>query len=77
MRPKANAIAQRHNQVMITSTMVPYPIVGHDAEGALVRDIDGNIYLDFSSAVAVMNVGYNHADIKLSLIHISEPTRPY
>ena len=72
MRPKANAIAQRHNQVMITSTMVPYPIVGHDAEGALVRDIDGNIYLDFSSAVAVMNVGYNHADIKKAIMDQAE-----
>ena len=72
MRPKANAIAQRHNQVMVTSTMVPYPIVGHDAEGALVRDIDGNIYLDFSSAVAVMNVGYNHADIKKAILDQAE-----
>jgi len=72
MRPKANAIAQRHNQVMVTSTMVPYAIVGHDAEGALVRDIDGNIYLDFSSAVAVMNVGYNHADIKKAILDQAE-----
>ena len=72
MRPKANAIVQRHNQVMVTSTMVPYPIVGHDAEGALVRDIDGNIYLDFSSAVAVMNVGYNHADIKKAILDQAE-----
>jgi len=72
MRPRANAIVQRHNQVMITSTMVPYPIVGHDAEGALVRDLDGNVYLDFSSAVAVMNVGYSHPDVRKAILDQAE-----
>lgn len=71
-RPRANAIVQRHNKVMITSTMVPYPIVGHDAEGTLVRDVDGNVYLDFSSAVAVMNVGYNHPEVKKAILDQAE-----
>jgi len=72
MRQKANEIVQRHSQVMITSTMVPYPMVGHDAEDALVRDVDGNVYLDFSSAVAVMNVGYNHPDVKKAILDQAE-----
>jgi len=71
-RPKANAIVQRHKQVIMTSTMVPYPIVGECAEGALVSDPDGNVYLDFSSAVAVMNVGYNHPDVKKAILDQAE-----
>jgi len=71
-RPKANAVVQRHKQVIMTSTMVPYPIVGECAEGALVSDPDGNVYLDFSSAVAVMNVGYNHPDVKKAILDQAE-----
>jgi 4-aminobutyrate aminotransferase len=69
---KAKEIVQRHRQVMITSTMVPYPMVGQEAEGALVKDLDGNIYLDFSSAVAVMNVGYNHPEVKKAVLDQAE-----
>ncbi len=72
MRPKGNEIVRRHNQVMVTSTMVPYPMVGHGAEGALVSDVDGNVYLDFSSAVAVMNVGYNHPEVKKAVLDQAE-----
>ena len=72
MRQKANEIVHRHSQVMMTSTMVPYPMVGHDAEGPLVRDVDENVYLDFSSAVAVMNVGYNHPDVKKAILDQAE-----
>ncbi len=33
-------------------------IVVHDASGALVRDVDGNIFVDFSSGVVVANLGH-------------------
>jgi len=67
-RPKANAIVQRHKQMIMASTMVPHPIVGECAEGALVSDPDGNAHLNFSSAVAVMNVGYNHPDVRKAIL---------
>ena len=38
-------------------------------EGAVLFDDEGNEYLDFLSGISVASV--------LSLIHISEPTRPY
>lgn len=67
-RNKAKAVIQRHKEAMITSTMVPYPMVGDEAEGALVKDLDGNVYLDFSSAVAVMNVGYSHPEVTKAIV---------
>lgn len=67
-RDKAKAIIQRHKEAVVSSTMVPYPMVGDEAEGPLVKDLDGNVYLDFSSAVAVMNVGYNHPEVKKAII---------
>lgn len=33
-------------------------LVVHDAAGALVRDVDGNVFIDFSSGTVVANVGH-------------------
>jgi len=61
--PQAQKIIDLHNQVIMTTTMVPYPLVGSEAQGALVKDVDGNVYIDFSSAVAVANIGHNHPEV--------------
>jgi 4-aminobutyrate aminotransferase len=36
------------------------PIVWESAQGCVVRDVDGNTYLDFTSGVLVTNVGHCH-----------------
>lgn len=61
--PRAQEVINLHHQAIMPSTMVPYPLVGIEARGALVEDIDGNVYIDFSSAVAVANVGHNHPEV--------------
>jgi len=61
--PRAQEIVNLHHQVIMPTTMVPYPLVGVEAQGALVKDIDENVYIDFSSAVAVTNVGHNHPEV--------------
>lgn len=33
------------------------------AEGAVIEDIDGNIFIDFASGISVMNVGYSNPEI--------------
>lgn len=38
----------------------PLPIVWDEAHGCTVIDVDGNRYLDFTSGVAVMNIGHSH-----------------
>lgn len=62
-KPQAQKIVDLHNQVIMTTTMVPYPLVASEAQGALVKDVDGNVYIDFSSAVAVANIGHNHPEV--------------
>jgi 4-aminobutyrate aminotransferase len=60
---KAKDIVERHQKVILSTTMVPYPLVGSKAKGEIVEDVDGNSYIDFSSAVAVTNIGYNHPEV--------------
>ncbi len=44
-----------HNSSMPAQTL---RIVVRDASGALVRDVDGNVYVDFSSGIVVSNLGH-------------------
>ncbi len=39
------------------------PIAVRRAEGTLVEDVDGNVYLDFLSGAGVLSLGHNHPDI--------------
>src|SRR5262249_54880079 len=38
------------------------PIVWDHANGALVTDVDGNVFIDFTSGVLVTNIGHSHPD---------------
>src|SRR5258708_6825982 len=39
------------------------PIAVRRAEGTLVEDVDGNVYLDFLSGAGVLSLGHNHPEI--------------
>lgn len=38
------------------------PVVWDHAEGAVVTDVDGNVFIDFTSGVLVTNVGHSHPE---------------
>ncbi|MEM2993343.1 MAG: aminotransferase class III-fold pyridoxal phosphate-dependent enzyme [Candidatus Nitrosocaldus sp.] len=44
------------------STFV-YPLVIEDGEGCYIRDVDGNVYLDFTSNIGSSPLGYKHPDV--------------
>ncbi len=58
--PKAKELMLRHHELIMTSTHDPenLPLVIERAEGVWFVDVDGNVYLDFTSSVAVNNLGY-------------------
>ena len=39
------------------------PIVADHAEGAIITDVDGNRFLDFSSGIGVTNLGHRDAAV--------------
>ena len=39
------------------------PIAVQRAAGALIEDVDGNVYLDFLSGAGVLSLGHNHPDV--------------
>ncbi|HUR62713.1 MAG TPA: acetyl ornithine aminotransferase family protein [Candidatus Thermoplasmatota archaeon] len=60
--PRAKAIIKRDEQFMMTTTKTA-PLVGHEARGAVVEDVDGNRLLDFASGIGVLNTGHCHPKV--------------
>jgi 4-aminobutyrate aminotransferase len=58
--PRAREVIRRHHELIMTSTHDPenLPLVIERAEGVWFVDVDGNVYLDFTSSVSVNNLGY-------------------
>ncbi len=61
---KSKALLEKRNaavpKAMSGST---YPICIARGEGAMLEDLDGNIFLDWIGGVGVLNVGYSHPEV--------------
>jgi 4-aminobutyrate aminotransferase len=60
--PNAKKAVARDTKVMATSTKAE-PLVVKRAEGAVIEDVDGNLFLDFTSGVGVTNTGHAHPKV--------------
>jgi 4-aminobutyrate aminotransferase len=61
--PKARELV-RGDESLISKSMVRwYPLVAESGSGCIVKDVDGNEFIDFNSGLAVLNVGHCHPRI--------------
>src|SRR5262249_59791183 len=51
--PNALAIVERDAKFMSPSFTRDYPLVAKSGHGAMVEDVDGNLFLDFAAGIAV------------------------
>ncbi len=58
--PKARAVIAEDNSLLSTSLSRTSELVGVRAHGAYVEDVDGNVFLDFGSGIAVTVMGHTH-----------------
>lgn len=56
--PLASAWLERDQRVMSPSYTRTYPLVVKRGRGAMIEDLDGNRFLDFTAGIAVTNVGH-------------------
>jgi 4-aminobutyrate aminotransferase len=61
--PKAQEIIARDTQYISPSYTRGYPLVMQRGRGAMIEDVDGNIFLDFNAGVAVCSTGHAHPDV--------------
>jgi len=63
-RPKTKGWIERDEKVTAPyNKPFYYPLVVAGGEGAIVRDVDGNEYIDFNSGLGVLNVGQSNPKI--------------
>ncbi len=61
--PKAKAIIARDATVVSPSYTRGYPFVMERGYGAMVEDVDGNVFLDCAAGIAVNATGHSHPDV--------------
>jgi 4-aminobutyrate aminotransferase len=61
--PKAKEVVGRDAKYVSPSYTRPYPLVINRAKGAMVEDVDGNVFLDFNAGVAVCSTGHSHPHV--------------
>ncbi|MGD0906526.1 MAG: acetyl ornithine aminotransferase family protein [Candidatus Acidiferrales bacterium] len=76
--PNAKELIARDAQFLSPSYTRTYPLVAKSGRGAMVEDVDGNLFLDFAAGIAVVSTGHCHPRVveaiqrqAAELIHIS------
>src|SRR4051812_44523364 len=76
--PRAAAWLKRDERVMSPSYTRVYPLVVRRAKGAMIEDLDGNRFLDYTAGIAVTAAGHCHPKVVAAirkqagrLIHMS------
>ena len=60
---RAAAVVRDTSKYLSPSISRYYPLVVDSAHGSIVRDVDGNQFLDFTSGIAVLNTGSTHEKV--------------
>src|SRR6266851_5109966 len=58
--PEAKSVIERDQAVLSPSYTRSYPLVAKRGEGAIIEDVDGNRFLDFTAGIAVVATGHCH-----------------
>jgi 4-aminobutyrate aminotransferase len=61
--PKAKAIIEKDTRFVSPSYTRDYPLVIARGEGAVVEDVDGNLFLDCAAGIAVNSTGVSHPEV--------------
>jgi len=61
--PKARELVKKDESLISPSYGRFYPLVVESGNGCIIKDVDGNEFIDFNSGLVCMNVGHNHPKV--------------
>src|SRR5262249_32170235 len=61
--PTGAGLLARHEQYVSPSYTPAYPLFVERGSGAVIQDVDGNLFLDFTAGIAVTNTGHCHPEV--------------
>ncbi len=66
--PKAQALLERDAHYVSPSYTRIYPLVCERGSGAVMEDVDGNLFLDFTAGIAVASTGHCHPHVTAAIV---------
>ena len=61
--PKAAAVVKKTSEYVSPSISRFYPLVVESGHGPLIKDVDGNQFVDFAAGIAVLSTGSTHPKV--------------
>jgi len=58
--PRSQELIERKERVIADPLSLTFPIAIAEGRGALLTDVDGNTFIDFTGGVGCLNVGHSH-----------------
>ena len=58
--PRSRELMARKERVVASALSIHVPVAIKEAHGALVTDVDGNVFIDLAGGLGCMNVGHSH-----------------
>ncbi len=56
--PKSRALLEKRNDLIPPRVYLVQPITIAESKGAVMKDVDGNVYIDFTSRIGVTSLGH-------------------
>jgi 4-aminobutyrate aminotransferase len=75
--PHARRVLERDAEFTSPSLPRAYPLVPARGAGAVVEDVDGNVFIDFNAGIAVCSTGHSHPEVVSALKRQSEELLHY
>lgn len=64
---KSKSLVERRENIVPKGVSYGVPAFAESANGALIKDVDGNTFIDFVGAIGVLNVGHCHPKVTQAL----------
>lgn len=61
--PKSRELLKMEDKYVPRGVFHTVPAFIKRGEGAVIEDIDGNIFIDFAAGISVLNIGYSHPEV--------------
>ena len=61
--PKSQALAERREAAVASGVASSSPFYAADLDGGIIRDVDGNQFIDFATGIGVTTVGASHPKV--------------
>ncbi|MDB4896381.1 MAG: 4-aminobutyrate aminotransferase [Firmicutes bacterium] len=61
--PVSQGLMARKEQLIADAFSIHVPVAIAEAQGALITDVDGNVFIDLAGGLGCMNVGHSHPEV--------------